>query len=152
MLLDVDDFELVNDSLGHAAGDQLLVEPAGRSRGILRDGQTVARLGGGEFGLVAERLDGENAVVALADRVQSVFGAPFELEERGQPRQASLVIAEGVENTSPPPNQPRRSTRTSSAPPSRWAATRSRATPGRFRVVTRSERRGKPSGRRIGFA
>ena len=53
MLLDVDEFKLVNDRFGHAAGDELLVQLARRLRSILRDGETIARLGGDEFAIAA---------------------------------------------------------------------------------------------------
>jgi diguanylate cyclase (GGDEF)-like protein/PAS domain S-box-containing protein len=101
MLLDVDDLKLVNDSLGHIAGDQLLIELASRLTGILRDGETVARLGGDEFALVAEHLEGEAAVIALAERVQSTFALPFALEEREQSLRASLGIALAGPETGP---------------------------------------------------
>ncbi len=101
MLLDVDDFKLVNDSLGHAAGDEVLIELAHRLKAILRDDETIARLGGDEFGLIAEGFDDELAIEALATRVRSVFEAPFALSQGEQSLKASLGIALASEASMP---------------------------------------------------
>ena len=93
MLLDVDGFKSVNDSLGHAAGDVLLLEIAKRLRSVIRAGETVARLGGDEFGAVTEGLRARREVVALAARIQSVFDEPFTLVNAEQHMTASLGIA-----------------------------------------------------------
>ena len=69
LFLDLDQFKAVNDSLGHAAGDQVLAQVADRLRRAVRDGDTVARLGGDEFVIVAEHLTGEGAAVDLAERI-----------------------------------------------------------------------------------
>jgi diguanylate cyclase (GGDEF)-like protein len=66
---------VVNDSLGHSAGDEILRTVAGRLSGACRDGDIVSRLGGDEFVVVASGLD-EQGAVRLADRVQHVLGAP----------------------------------------------------------------------------
>ncbi len=92
MLLDVDDFKLVNDSLGHAVGDQLLVELA-RRLDVLRGGETVARLGGDEFAFVAEGLRSEHDVVGFAERLQSVFVEPFAVAGTTRHMTGSLGIA-----------------------------------------------------------
>lgn len=93
MLLDVDGFKSVNDSLGHAAGDKMLVEIARRLRSVVRGDETVARLGGDEFALVAEGVRVHGEVVALAARVQSAFADPFTVGHTKQPVTASLGIA-----------------------------------------------------------
>jgi diguanylate cyclase (GGDEF)-like protein/PAS domain S-box-containing protein len=67
--LDVDDFKLVNDSLGHAAGDRVLQVVAERLSGCLRDGDSVARLSGDEFAILVEDLSDTHVAVDMAERV-----------------------------------------------------------------------------------
>ncbi len=77
LFLDLDDFKTVNDSLGHDAGDQLLVEVAHRLRGALRSTDTPARLGGDEFAVLVEDLSDAADVELVADRLLRVLSAPF---------------------------------------------------------------------------
>ncbi|MFF5288305.1 substrate-binding and GGDEF domain-containing protein [Paractinoplanes globisporus] len=74
LLLDLDGFKAVNDTLGHATGDVLLVEVARRLTGLLRKSDTVARLGGDEFVIL---LDGVNEHQAVIDNVTAAISAPF---------------------------------------------------------------------------
>jgi len=78
LFLDLDNFKVVNDSLGHTAGDELLVEVATRLRATVRPGDLVARFGGDEFVVVCEKVD-EDAVVALAGRVSEALARPMRL-------------------------------------------------------------------------
>jgi diguanylate cyclase (GGDEF)-like protein/PAS domain S-box-containing protein len=78
LFLDIDDFTLVNDSLGHTAGDTLLVELAGRLRRAVRPGDLVARFGGDEFVVVCEELT-EDGAVGLAQRVITTLCRPVRL-------------------------------------------------------------------------
>jgi diguanylate cyclase (GGDEF)-like protein/PAS domain S-box-containing protein len=78
LLVDVDDFKVVNDTLGHAAGDELLVQMADRLVHCLREGDTVARLGGDEFAICIEVVAGTQPDVAsTAQRILDVVRAPF---------------------------------------------------------------------------
>nr|WP_225951674.1 bifunctional diguanylate cyclase/phosphodiesterase [Mycobacterium sp. OAS707] len=76
--LDLDDFKLVNDSLGHPAGDALLVRTAERILGCVRTGDTVARLGGDEFAIVMEGRPEHSRLVA--HRVANVFDEPIPID------------------------------------------------------------------------
>jgi len=77
LFLDLDDFKVINDSLGHAAGDELLIRVAERLTATLRRGDTIARLGGDEFAVLLED-DGD--VLAVADAVTGALQSPFTLQ------------------------------------------------------------------------
>ncbi len=80
MFIDIDQFKFVNDSMGHTAGDELLVQVAKRLTRIVRDEDIVGRISGDEFVIVAAGLDSIGAH-ALADRVRNILRDPFELSE-----------------------------------------------------------------------
>jgi len=82
MFLDLDRFKTVNDSLGHQAGDQLLMEVAKRLTFCLRQGDTVARLGGDEFTILVERLSSVHACIETANKILNVFDKPFMVAEQ----------------------------------------------------------------------
>ena len=90
--LDFDRFKVVNDSLGHAAGDALLVAIGERLRDSLRPGDTVARLGGDEFTLLALGVKGEDEALVLAQRLKELFVHPFCIEGRELHINASVGI------------------------------------------------------------
>jgi len=79
-VMDLDRFKEVNDSLGHAAGDALLVELAERLQRSLRDSDTVARLGGDEFGLLLPGIDAPTDVLAAIERVRGEIARPVAIE------------------------------------------------------------------------
>jgi diguanylate cyclase (GGDEF)-like protein len=78
-VLDLDRFKTVNDSLGHRAGDDLLVQVADRLRGAVRSPDTVARMGGDEFTLLLPELQAHGEAV-VAERLLAAFEAPFDVE------------------------------------------------------------------------
>ena len=93
LFLDLDRFKVVNDSLGHAVGDQLLVEVGQRLRSCLRPEDTVARLGGDEFGIMLEGLAGAAGAIQLAERVAGQFERPFAVDGREVFITSSIGIA-----------------------------------------------------------
>ena len=93
LFLDLDRFKLVNDSAGHAVGDELLIEAARRIVGSVRTGDVVSRLGGDEFAILAESLDGPDMAAELGRRVLAALGAPVWLAGRELFPTASIGIA-----------------------------------------------------------
>jgi diguanylate cyclase (GGDEF)-like protein len=93
LMLDLDRFKIINDSLGHAVGDDLLLALAGRLRGAVRPSDTVARLSGDEFVVVCERPGGVRHVVALAERIADAVSRPFALASGEHFLTASIGIA-----------------------------------------------------------
>ena len=79
LFLDLDHFKLINDTLGHDAGDQVLILAAERVRGCLRPGDTVARLGGDEFTILLEDLTSAEEAEQIAQRITAALTAPFAL-------------------------------------------------------------------------
>ncbi len=93
LLLDLDGFKRVNDSLGHAIGDQLLQVIARRIAGTVRAGETVARLGGDEFAVVLESASDSEQPEVLAERLLTVLRRPMELGGREVVVGVSIGIA-----------------------------------------------------------
>jgi diguanylate cyclase (GGDEF)-like protein len=93
LFLDLDRFKIVNDSLGHLAGDRLLVEVGRRLEEALRPGDTVARLGGDEFTVLLEDLPEPGEARRVADRILQALTEPFEVNQRELYLSASIGIA-----------------------------------------------------------
>jgi diguanylate cyclase (GGDEF)-like protein len=94
LVLDLDDFKDVNDSRGHAAGDQLLVAVAGRLAGCVRPEDVVARLGGDEFAVVLDA--GLDTARTVGSRVLHAFDAPVAAGGRSVAVKVSVGISEGL--------------------------------------------------------
>jgi len=93
LFVDLDDFKTVNDSLGHAVGDQLLVVAAERLRECLRVTDTAARLGGDEFAVLLEHAYGQSEVIQVAERILESLRAPIVIGPREIVVSASVGIA-----------------------------------------------------------
>ncbi len=93
LLIDLDRFKEVNDTLGHDYGDQLLVEVAARLAGAVRRGDTLARLGGDEFAVLLDGLPHRGAVADLAGRLQDALREPFGLGGVAIELEASVGVA-----------------------------------------------------------
>jgi diguanylate cyclase (GGDEF)-like protein len=94
LFLDLDRFKLINDSIGHAAGDEMLVEIGRRIAGVLGDDGVVARFGGDEFAILAEGVENGPASIALATRILEALGKPLWLGGRELFPSASIGIAQ----------------------------------------------------------
>lgn len=92
LLIDLDDFKTVNDSLGHAAGDELLAAVADRVRATLRGRDTAARIGGDEFGILI-RTGERDEVEAIAERILAAIREPIDLGDHHLTVAASMGIA-----------------------------------------------------------
>lgn len=92
MFLDLDRFKLINDSLGHTAGDQLLKIMAARLQGIVREGDTVARLGGDEFVVILEDLTNEEDATRVAEQILKEIPRPVSLNSH----ELSITTSVGI--------------------------------------------------------
>ena len=95
MLLDLDRFKAINDTLGHVAGDELLVAVSQRLEGCLRPGDTVARIGGDEFMLLLEDVADVDGARRVAERIQRELALPLPLGGQDVVASASIGIAVG---------------------------------------------------------
>lgn len=102
LFLDLDNFKVINDSLGHAVGDQLLAEVAHRLETCLRPEDTVARLGGDEFIVLLEAPERVEGAILVAERITEVLQASFVLEGHEVSTTASIGIALGTSSQDMP--------------------------------------------------
>ncbi len=98
LFLDLDHFKTLNDSLGHLAGDRLLIQIAHRLSQCLRSIDTVARLGGDEFAIIVTELDSDEAASFVAERIQEALREPFDLDGHRVFTSASVGIALSSDN------------------------------------------------------
>jgi diguanylate cyclase (GGDEF)-like protein len=92
-VLDIDDFKRINDSLGHEAGDRLLIAMAQRLKQVVREGDTLARVGGDEFAFLVSGIGSEQQALELSERIREAFLSPFQLEDRSLYVSSSLGIS-----------------------------------------------------------
>jgi diguanylate cyclase (GGDEF)-like protein len=97
LFIDLDDFKTVNDSLGHGAGDELLVAVADRLRLSLRPYDTAARLGGDEFAILIDDAESINAIVEIAERVLVGLSEPLRIADTDVFVRASIGVATSQE-------------------------------------------------------
>ncbi len=93
LLIDLDHFKEINDTLGHYVGDQLIREVGERLRSVLREGDTVARLGGDEFAVLTTRLSGPDDAIQVATRLLEALAEPMTIDGARLDVQASIGIA-----------------------------------------------------------
>ena len=96
LFIDLDRFKVINDSLGHSAGDQLLVQVGSRLRGCLRESDTIARLGGDEFTVLLEGRSAVADAMQAAERILAVLRAPFVIDGQEAYAAASIGISGGT--------------------------------------------------------
>jgi diguanylate cyclase (GGDEF)-like protein len=97
LFVDVDDFKLVNDSLGHGAGDRLLEAVARRLSSVLRPQDVIARFGGDEFTVLIADVAGETEALAVAERLAAALGPAIDLD--GEPRFVTASVGLAVAGT-----------------------------------------------------
>jgi diguanylate cyclase (GGDEF)-like protein/PAS domain S-box-containing protein len=102
LFIDLDRFKAINDSLGHAVGDHLLISVSERLAEMLRDSDTVARLGGDEFVILAEDLESDAEALAVAERVLHALEEPFQVGSA----EVSMLASVGVSITHDPGAEP----------------------------------------------
>jgi diguanylate cyclase (GGDEF)-like protein/PAS domain S-box-containing protein len=102
LFIDLDGFKTINDNLGHAVGDRVLISVAERLTEMLRDSDTIARLGGDEFVILAEDLESDAEALAVAERVLHALEEPFQVGSA----EVSMLASVGVSISHDPEAKP----------------------------------------------
>jgi diguanylate cyclase (GGDEF)-like protein len=100
IFIDINDFKTINDTLGHAAGDELLIAIGGRLRDCVRPSDTLARLGGDEFAIMLERTASQDEAIQVAERINRRLAERFSIAGQNISVRASAGIATGVAGAS----------------------------------------------------
>ncbi|NVK17572.1 MAG: diguanylate cyclase [Methylocystaceae bacterium] len=93
MMLDLDDFKKINDNFGHPIGDSLLVEAAQRLEHCIRESDILARIGGDEFAIVLESMEGDSGIITVAEKIISALSRGFHIEGHDLSVGVSIGIA-----------------------------------------------------------
>jgi diguanylate cyclase (GGDEF)-like protein len=101
-LIDVDRFKVINDSLGHGVGDELLLHITARLQDATRPGDILARLGGDEFAVVFRQLHDADDAESIAERIRATIGEPYRLEPRRLDVTASIGVAHNLDSDNDP--------------------------------------------------
>ena len=96
LFVDIDQFKVINDSLGHLTGDQLLIAAGRRMKDCLRASDTVARLGGDEFAILLEIAKEKDSAAAIAEKIQEALKLPFKLDDHELYVTASIGIVTNI--------------------------------------------------------
>jgi diguanylate cyclase (GGDEF)-like protein/PAS domain S-box-containing protein len=99
LFVDLDDFKVVNDTMGHGTGDELLAAVAGRLAASVRPSDTAARLGGDEFALLIDDVPDGEVVEVFAERIVAAFTGPFTLSDAEVIATATVGVATSVDST-----------------------------------------------------
>ena len=94
IVLDLDRFKFVNDSLGHEVGDELLIEVARRLKQKVQTGDTVARLGGDEFSIIIKEVTSETALESVTESIRQIMSIPFKLKRQEVSISASIGVCQ----------------------------------------------------------
>lgn len=93
MLLDLDNFKTINDTMGHAVGDALLIQVANRLKSCVRETDTVARLGGDEFTIFFENVEQLNTITGVANKILAALSEPFLIDNTPISTSASIGVS-----------------------------------------------------------